>query len=156
MSIFSASTVRERSVSSLGLTDAEQYPYGMYSAQTKLRQDTINVFLIKHGLCPIIADGKLGPATCGAALSPVLIQDPDFLASGAFAPTTCRDAVSPRLASAPGGCGTGPMPPPADPSTPSISAATASTLSSSSGSKVALCVGAAALLTVAYLAIRKN
>lgn len=154
MSIFSSSTVREHSVSSLGLTDAEQYPYGMYSAQTKLRQDTINVFLIKHGFCPIIADGKLGPATCGAALSPALLQDADFIKSGAFAPTTCQDAVSPRLTSSPGGCGTGPTPPPADPSTPSSATATAST--ASTGGTVALCIGAAALLTVAYWAIRKN
>lgn len=154
MSIFSSSTVRDRSISSLGLTDAEQYPYGLYSAQTKLRQDTINVFLIKHGLCPIIADGKLGPATCGAALSLPLLQDPDFVKSGAFAPMTCQDAVFPRAVNSPGGCGTGPTPPPVDPATASPQTATASM--GGTGGTVALCVGALALLSVAYFAMRKN
>lgn len=128
----------------------------MYSAQTKLRQDTINVFLVKHGYCPIIADGKLGPATCGAALAPALLEDPDFMASGAFAPTTCQDATSPRLASSPGGCGTGPLPPTADAPATSSTVTVVPSKTAKEGATVALCIGAAAFLAVGYFAFRKN
>lgn len=50
------------------------HPWGVYTAETKALQDQLNVELAKpdppyapYGYMPINADGKLGPATCGAA-----------------------------------------------------------------------------------------
>lgn len=82
--------------------DAANYPYGMYSAQTKQLQDKINQNLIAGGFCPIIADGKLGPATCGASV----IAGPAGLTP---MPSTCQDIKT--VTSAAKGCGTGPTAP---------------------------------------------
>lgn len=53
---------------------ATNYPWGVYSAQTKTLQDQLNQKLstpnlpdAPYGYMPINADGKVGPATCGAA-----------------------------------------------------------------------------------------
>ncbi len=82
--------------------DSANYPYGKYSAQTKQLQDKININLIAGGFCPIIADGKLGPATCGAAV----IAGPAGLTP---MPSTCQDIKT--VTSAAKGCGTGPVAP---------------------------------------------
>lgn len=86
-------------------SDQANYPYGKYSAQTKQLQDALNLKLTQNGFCPLVADGKLGPATCGSAtviggLSPGAMILP---------PTTCTDFKQPTQASA--GCGTGPAAP---------------------------------------------
>lgn len=131
-------------------SDADNYPYGKYSAQTKQLQDKINSFLLKHQMCPIVADGKLGAATCGAALLPPLISDPAFLSSGAFAPTTCQDLKSPLPSS--GGCGTGPAAPaPAPNFTPQQASLTSMPILSSSTKKALLFLaGATGAVAVVY------
>jgi hypothetical protein len=55
-------------------TPSSPNPWGVYSADTKALQDELNVRLVvvpqsnaPYGYYPINADGKLGPATCGAA-----------------------------------------------------------------------------------------
>jgi hypothetical protein len=83
-------------------SDQDNYPYGKYSAQTKQLQDKLNAELIKNALCPIVADGKLGPASCGAA---TVIG----WGIGAPPPSTCQDFKTPTKQSA--GCGTGPAAP---------------------------------------------
>lgn len=86
-------------------SDAANYPYGKYSAQTLQLQQALNQKLITNGFCPLIADGKLGPATCGGAITiGGLSPGPTIMP-----PTTCTDFNPPRQASA--GCGTGPTPP---------------------------------------------
>ncbi len=87
------------------VNDPANFPYGQYSAQTMQMQNALNSKLIANGFCPLIADGKLGPATCGAAqtiggLSP---------GSAVLWPSTCQDFTAPKLSS--GGCGTGPSAP---------------------------------------------
>lgn len=52
-------------IGSLG-ADTSSYPWKSYSADTKALQDLTNQALKAHGYCPVNADGKLGPATCGA------------------------------------------------------------------------------------------
>jgi hypothetical protein len=91
-------------------SDQVNFPYGKYSAQTLQLQNTLNKILIQKRFCPLVADGKLGPATCGAALDADILTDPDAIAAGVYAPTTCEDVKWPSLAS--DGCGTGPVPPP--------------------------------------------
>lgn len=43
------------------------YPWKQKSTKTAQLQAEINSWLTSHGLCPIGADGSLGPETCGAA-----------------------------------------------------------------------------------------
>lgn len=132
--------------------DTDNYPYGKYSAQTKQLQDKINTFLLKHQMCPIVADGKLGAATCGAALLPPLISDPEFLSSGAYAPTTCQDLKTPLPSS--GGCGTGPAAPKLTPAqTLAVQQASMTSmpmLSSSTKKAVGFLAGALGAVAVVY------
>lgn len=93
-------------------SDASDYPWGAYSAKTKALQDATNAALAAKGYCPIAADGKLGPATCGAR-NRLTIDD----TTGAFYnnPSTCASYTTPRLQSA--GCGGGSAPITATPET---------------------------------------
>lgn len=86
-------------------SDAANYPYGKYSAQTKQIQDQLNQKLIQNGFCPLIADGQLGPATCGAAIVIGGLLPGDLI----LPPSTCTDFKQPRKTS--DGCGTGPAAP---------------------------------------------
>ena len=113
-------------------SDQANYPYGKYSAQTLQIQNSLNQKLVKYGFCPIIADGKLGPATCGAVLS-VGGLDPGAPVSY---PTTCQDTKFPNQAS--GGCGTGPVAPASKPTTAAMAPVTSSLPILSSNTKKAL------------------
>jgi len=119
-------------------SDAVNFPYGLYSAQTLVIQNQLNQKLIQNGFCPLIADGKLGAATCGAAVTIGGLGPGDIV----MAPGTCTDFKQPNNASA--GCGTGPAVPTsaAKPTT-----ATVATPAASSGSVwlgAVLLVGSAA------------
>lgn len=83
-------------------SDKVNYPYGKYSAQTLQLQNALNAYIVKLGYCPLIADGKLGAATCGAAVFRPAVD-------GQTVPTTCEDFKEVQKAS--DGCGTGPKPP---------------------------------------------
>lgn len=131
-------------------SDVTNFPFGKYSAQTLVIQNQLNEKLIQNGFCPIIADGKLGPATCGAALVIGGLQPGEMI----LAPSTCSDFKQPNDAST--GCGTGPsapaQPPSASPTGPS-SAAPASQSAGSSGHALAIGVGVGILaLGAGYLA----
>jgi hypothetical protein len=146
--------------------DVTDYPFGKYSAQTLQLQNALNVLLIKHGFCPLIADGKLGARTCGAGISilndigrsgiddtpnlPTMQQSPARLA-----PTTCGDmAPLPRVTD-PGGCGTGPSAPALTPAELAAQQAAANTASSvgfslTSGTTLAIGAGVIALIGIIY------
>ncbi len=135
-------------------SDASNFPYGMYSAQTKQIQDQLNQKLTTNGFCPLIADGKLGPATCGAAVViGGLTPGPTILA-----PATCTDFKQPSQASA--GCGTGPAAPPSAAITPNKASLTPVTSSlpmvSSSTKKVLGFVGGGLLAIGAVYYIKKR
>jgi hypothetical protein len=132
-------------------SDAANYPYGKYSAQTLALQNKINQNLIAAGACPIIADGKLGPATCGATI----IVGP---AGGPFPmPTTCQDIK--MVTNAANGCGTGPSAPNTKPipTTASMTPVTSSMPMVSSGTKKVLgFVGGGLLAIGAVYFIKKR
>lgn len=116
----------------LGATasDEESYPYGQYSAKTKAFQDKINVYLKKAGLCPITADGKLGPATCGAVTDYRVLGAPGFTDAAPYiVPSTCAGYAAPKLLSS--GCGGSSTVLP----TPTQSASASSSLPMSSSTK---------------------
>lgn len=66
---------------------AYQYPWNVKSGNTASLQRQINVRLLEQGYCPVIADGILGPLTCGAARA-VGISVPSTC-SGFTEPTRC-------------------------------------------------------------------
>lgn len=142
--------------------DLSDYPFGKYSAQTLQLQNALNTLLIKHGFCPLIADGKLGARTCGAGISilsdagssgiddtallPTMQQSPPRLA-----PTTCGDmAILPKVSA---GCSTGPSAPTL---TPAQAAAQQAALTSTtgfsltSGKTLAIGAGVIALVGLGY------
>ncbi len=131
-------------------SDAANYPWGKYSAQTLALQNKINQNLIAAGLCPIIADGKLGPATCGGSV----IAGPAGLQT---MPSTCQDVKTVQDASK--GCGTGPAAPNTKPisTTASMTPVTSSLPMVSSGTKKALgFVGGGLLAIGAIYFIKKR
>ena len=144
--------------------DLSDYPFGKYSAQTLQLQNALNVLLIKHGFCPLIADGKLGPRTCGAGISilsdvgPSGIDDtsqiPTMQQSPArLAPTTCGDMELLPKVNSPRGCGTGPSAPvltPAQAAQAAQQSASSSGFSLTSGKTLAIGVGALALIGLIY------
>jgi hypothetical protein len=151
--------------------DQTNYPFGKYSAQTLQLQNALNVLLIKNGYCPIIADGQLGPATCGAGSqlftdavsnpgNPSLMTDfmtiPTMAASpSAFMPSTCGDELYPKKVS--DGCGTGPMPPtltPAQQAAQQAALTSSSGFSLTSGKTLAVGAGVIALIGLGYYALR--
>lgn len=91
----------------LGATS--QHPWREYSDATKQLQQTVNELLVKKTgdgpYCPIDADGKLGPATCGALWTVY----PEMM------PQTCKEQTAPKKP--PCGGGSKPAPPPAPPPT---------------------------------------
>jgi hypothetical protein len=133
-------------------SDADNYPYGKYSAQTKQFQDKLNVELLKNGLCPIVADGKLGPASCGAATTIGWgIDSPP--------PSTCQDFKTPTKQS--DGCGTSPVPIPATSTNNQIDASLAPTaslplLSSSTKKMLGFAAGAIGAVAVVYYVKKKR
>jgi hypothetical protein len=151
--------------------DAADYPFGKYSAQTLQLQNALNILLIKHGFCPLIADGKLGARTCGAGISilndagpsgiddtpnlPTMMQTPARLA-----PTTCGDMAPLPKANAPGGCGTGPAAPVLTPSQQAAAQAAAQASAASSGfsltSGTTLAIGAAVIAAVGLIYYAKR
>ena len=133
-------------------SDQANYPYGKYSAQTLQIQNSLNQKLLKYGFCPIIADGKLGPATCGAVLS-VGGLDPGAPVSY---PTTCQDTKFPNQSSA--GCGTGPAVPTASkPTTAAMTPVTSSLpILSSNTKKVLGFLGGGLLAVGAVYYIKKR
>lgn len=140
-------------------SDVMNYPYGKYSAQTLQFQNILNSLLIPRGYCPIIADGKLGPATCGGATQifiddpagdaqklPTMSQTPAF-----YMPTTCDDTLMPKKVS--DGCSTGPTPPPLTPAQQAAQKAAltpATGFSLTSGKTLAIGAGAALLIGLIY------
>ena len=73
-----------------GLGADPDYPWREYSADTKALQLATNDALRTNGYAPITADGKLGPATCGAVRVMCKITD-----TGCDAPPTCQDFAPP-------------------------------------------------------------
>lgn len=147
--------------------DQADYPFGKYSAQTLQLQNALNVLLIKHGFCPLIADGKLGARTCGAGISilndvassgiddtpnlPTMMQTPARLA-----PTTCGDMAPLPKANAPGGCGTGPAAPELTPAQKAQQAALAPATGFSLTSGTSLAIGAAVLAAIGLVYYAKR
>lgn len=145
--------------------DLVNYPWGKYSAQTLQFQNIANAILIKRGYCPMIADGKLGPATCGAGTQ-IFMDDPGGSdvkqlptmqgAAPFWMPTTCDDSLFPKKVSGPGGCSTGPMPPVL---TPAEQAAQQTALSpqpgSSSGKTIGIAAAAVAAIGLIYFMKRR-
>jgi len=138
--------------------DAADYPWGKYSDKTKALQQATNVALQRTGYCPIAADGKLGPATCGARNR--LSLDAEAAGEGTFydIPSTCTDYKLPnKLAT---GCGTGGGAPAVvpgvstkpGPTTASMTTSIASPgLSSSSKKALALLAGGLGALGIVYV-----
>lgn len=142
-------------------SDVMNYPYGKYSAQTLQFQNILNSLLIPRGYCPIIADGKLGPATCGGATQifiddpagdaqklPTMAQSPAF-----YMPTTCDDTLLPKKTSDSGGCSTGPSAPvltPAQQAAQKAALMPPSGFSLTSGTSIAVGVSALALIGLIY------
>lgn len=136
-------------------SDAANFPFGKYSAQTKQLQDKLNHLLVKNGYCPLIADGKLGPATCGAAIYPALQADPEYVKLAPYMPTTCQDVKSPTLAK--NGCGTGPLPPPGSAITPTTATLSMSTgMSSSTKKLIGFAAGAIGAVGLVYYVKKKR
>lgn len=143
--------------------DQTNYPFGKYSAQTLQLQNALNTLLLKNGYCPIIADGQLGPATCGAGSqlftdattnpgNPSLLTDfmtiPTMQQSpAAFMPSTCGDELYPKKVA--DGCSTGPMPPSGSSAPASPSTATPG-FSLTSGKTLAIGAGLLALVGLVY------
>lgn len=132
-------------------SDKLNYPYGKYSAQTLQLQNALNAYIVKLGYCPLIADGKLGAATCGAAVFRPAVD-------GKTVPTTCEDFKEVQLAA--DGCGTGPKPPAVTPvrADGSSPAAASMTLPMSSSTKKVLgfiAGGIAAVAVVYYVKKRR-
>ncbi len=147
--------------------DQADYPFGKYSAQTLQLQNALNVLLIKHGFCPLIADGKLGARTCGAGISilndagPSGIDDTPNLPTmqqtpARLAPTTCGDMAPLPKANAPGGCGTGPAAPVLTPAQKAQQSALAPATGFSLTSGTSLAVGAAVLAAIGLVYYAKR
>ena len=145
--------------------DQTNYPFGKYSAQTLQLQNALNTLLIKNGYCPIIADGQLGPATCGAGSqlftdatttpgNPSLMTDfmtiPTMQENpAAFMPSTCGDELYPKKVA--DGCSTGPMPPTLTPAQQAAqTSAAGSGLSLTSGKTLAIGAGVLAVIGLGY------
>lgn len=73
-----------------GLGEDPSYPWREYSADTKALQQATNEALVAHGYAPLTADGKLGPATCGAIRAMC-----EYVGPGCEAPGTCQDFTPP-------------------------------------------------------------
>lgn len=142
--------------------DVVNYPYSKYSAQTLQLQNALNAILIKRGFCPLIADGKLGPKTCGAGLQ---IYDDDPTSSDVmliptmqqspaqFQPSTCEDSATIQKVTDPGGCGTGPAAPaltPAQQAAQQAALLPPSSLSLTSGKTLAVAAAVLAALGIVY------
>lgn len=94
------------SSNSLGIVAAgmgadPSYPWREYSADTKALQQATNEALIAHGYAPITADGKLGPATCGAIRK--MCDYVDSTSAPCYGPSTCQDFAEPVKAGSGGG-----------------------------------------------------
>ncbi len=135
-------------------SDQLNFPYGKYSAQTKQLQDKLNRLLIKNKLCPIVADGKLGPATCGAAIYPAVMVDPEFVSLAPYMPTTCKDLKLPGLSK--DGCGTGPATPVQTITPAQASASSLPGMSTSAKKMVGFVAGALGAVAVVYYVKRKR
>jgi hypothetical protein len=61
---------------------SDEFPWGTSSAKTRELQGLINQILQAEGYCPIVADGKLGPGTCGAIAEIATFED-------VFVPDSC-------------------------------------------------------------------
>jgi hypothetical protein len=91
--------------------DATDYPWKVKTDATKTLQVSTNASLVKAGMCPIVADGKLGPATCGARNYLTVNSQQVFGQEMVFAnPSTCdgheNELVRPKSAAG-GGCSSG-------------------------------------------------
>lgn len=121
------------------------HPWGEYSDDTKSLQATLNSMLKSQGLCQISTDGKLGPATCGAAKA----MNPEWV------PSTCQGFTTPTKC-APGtpapSPGPAPAPPPTTPAAPLPSAPGGSMFAG----KGLLIAGVAAVGVGAFLLARKK
>lgn len=142
--------------------DVVNYPYGKYSAQTLQLQNALNAILIKRGFCPLIADGKLGPKTCGAGLqiydddpksSDVMLIPTMQQSPAQFQPSTCEDSATIQKVTDPGGCGTGPAAPtltPAQQAAQQAALLPPSSLSLTSGKTLAVAAALLAALGIVY------
>lgn len=81
-----------------GLGEDPSYPWREYSADTKALQEATNEALAAHGYKPITADGKLGPATCGAIREMCTDVTPEC-----SAPSTCQSFTAPTPVGSGGG-----------------------------------------------------
>lgn len=85
-------------IAAAGMGADPSYPWREYSADTKALQQATNEALRAHGYTQITADGKLGPATCGA-----IRKMCDFVDTECDAPATCQEFTSPSLVGSGGG-----------------------------------------------------
>ncbi len=73
-----------------GLGGDPDYPWREYSSDTKALQEQTNEALLANGYAPITADGKLGPATCGAVRAMCATLSPPC-----DAPGSCQSFTAP-------------------------------------------------------------
>lgn len=92
-----------------GTRTTEDYPWMTKSPETGTLQANVNALLPKYGFCLIGTDGKLGPATCGAAQTLYDLGETDL-----YVPDTCQNFTAPaRCAGTP----VKPVTPTCDPAT---------------------------------------
>jgi len=114
--IFDGSTQMSGLGKALGsLGQYENMPWGEYSTDTLGAQQAVNFVLRANDYCPIVEDGKLGPATCGAlSLAqnlPGVQAGPPGTLGPPGPPEHCRSMTTPRLVEQ--GCAqAAPKPPP--------------------------------------------
>jgi hypothetical protein len=149
-------STRKRSLRGLGADDTATYPWRQYSDATKKLQQVTNESLIKAGLCPIDADGKLGGATCGARNHLSVNSEKYFGQLMAFnSPAACEGHVSEFKVPTPksqgcGGGGSVPLPQPVQPSTDYASAGM------SSSTKRALGFAAGGIIAIAAVMVLRK
>jgi hypothetical protein len=144
------------SMGSLGdaASDAVDYPWGKYSAKTLALQNATNTELKAAGYCPIAADGKLGPATCGARNR---LNIDAGTGTTILNPSTCTGYTTPKSAST--GCGTGASTLVTSPAAVQSSLVNSSSLPMSSSTKKILgflAGGVAAVAVVYYVKKRRR
>lgn len=119
----------------------EKYPWKVYSSETVALQTQLNEKLKALGFCPIGTDGKLGPATCGAA-DAVWPQ---------MKPKTCVSMTAPKKP--PCVAARAPKPTPEPTPTPTVVAATEKAAGTSPW---AILLGLALFLGIVVVAIPKT
>lgn len=133
--------------------DDPKFPWKKKSSDTLALQQDINEGLTSHGLCPIVEDGFLGPATCGAAN--YFVQQGVFPAD--VIPSTCGGYTAQWIAPKSKPCGS--TKPAATAPTTTTPAATEASVVGGDGVPTwvwGLGLGAAAIALAMYLKKKKR